>query len=992
MISYNPMIPILLGLFPLHILWSLPNTIHSFTLTTPSQSRRQRQRNHLILSSSLSRNIPPVANNKNSHSNSNNNDEQPPFYWCHDFTTTTDIVALDDRNNSSNNNKDIDELKSSSLSSSIEWNVGAVGISSSSSSSSSSVMSFGKKNDDSMKEDDIVAFLNGKLTNSFYRPLSSSSSSYSSDNDNRGYNWYQYSYRDDRNDLKTSTVATTMIQCESGTTSEALLLTSGGRVIDRILVLLFGNLDNNNNTPNNNHDNSRALTEVDEAILISSPGHVGSALFERLNQFVFPLDGVVLNDLMIPKIIKTKQESASLEMVTSEKKGEDNKVESTSTTTTKSGTRIFTIAGSNLEMVQNIIKNNVWPILLRNNGERQEHQQRQSEISGEGGKREKQGEKEILQFPSNKNECLRYIFSHSSFPHSKEDEKYHDNNRYPELMAQCTMVSHVFLESAAASSDNVVGYTLLLSEQSLFSTTTTVADEIWSSLLTYNKDSGSSSSNSNSNNNDESKQTIPTTSTLKTTIKPIDGNSYEYLRIKYGLPGFAREMTGSAMNNADDHEDEVNVKNDNGGRKNRSSLLLRQQQEEGKKKQRRMMQHKSGVVTPLPKPRAILYDTKASPMELGMMIASNTSPNNEVIVHGTALTTTTSALIDDSKGCYLGKEGMAALQRNKKGPRRSLYSVNFVSSTSSSNAVATSFSDNDKHLLLPKVGDKLYVEGSKGKVNVGVLTSFVSIQGVINFNDDNYEFDNENDNNNNVDGNRNKIIGRGLCLVRKSEKILNGMKKMGILDDNVNPRNNQKLLSLNGIRVVVAAANEASSSSDSGIDSGGVFGVLKNTIEGVASSSLSSLMINNDGNVEDKNGSNVLDDEKIENQIDTTTEESQNLAVSSTLFDTATEVLVDNGAATKSVVDSEAERKAKKVVMLQQRAVLAMEARRKKKEEVTAARILEEEQKAEKGKIGSGDNDEKDEEAQRKKEKMKSLKARAEAAMARRQQKMKEKK
>ena len=70
-----------------------------------------------------------------------------------------------------------------------------------------------------------------------------------------------------------------------------------------------------------------------EAYLVTSPGHAGSALFERVDPFVFPLDGVVLHD-MCP------------------------------TSTDKSGgTKVFTIAAKTINEARSVVRNQVLPLL-----------------------------------------------------------------------------------------------------------------------------------------------------------------------------------------------------------------------------------------------------------------------------------------------------------------------------------------------------------------------------------------------------------------------------------------------------------------------------------------------------------------------------------------------------------------------------------------------------------------------------------------------------
>ena len=67
---------------------------------------------------------------------------------------------------------------------------------------------------------------------------------------------------------------------------DSCLLTPRGRTVDRISVSLFPSLSENDDD------------ESSEAYLLTSPGHGGSTLFNRLDPYVFPMDGVKLTDMM----------------------------------------------------------------------------------------------------------------------------------------------------------------------------------------------------------------------------------------------------------------------------------------------------------------------------------------------------------------------------------------------------------------------------------------------------------------------------------------------------------------------------------------------------------------------------------------------------------------------------------------------------------------------------------------------------------------------
>ena len=104
-------------------------------------------------------------------------------------------------------------------------------------------------------------FLEGKLTKSFTnsglldKPVKSSLKTYASD-----------------------------YEVKRGHLNEACLLSSKGQIVDVITVLSVAN-----NAPGT----------IDEALLLTSPGHSGSALFDRLDPYIFPFDGVKLTDLKV---------------------------------------------------------------------------------------------------------------------------------------------------------------------------------------------------------------------------------------------------------------------------------------------------------------------------------------------------------------------------------------------------------------------------------------------------------------------------------------------------------------------------------------------------------------------------------------------------------------------------------------------------------------------------------------------------------------------
>ena len=104
----------------------------------------------------------------------------------------------------------------------------------------------------------VQSFLEGKLSNSF--------------------------------DLGADAASTTKSDASRGKLVDSCLLTSRGRTVDRISVALFAG-------PNSDEGDDDASSSA-AAYLLTSPGHAGSALFRRLDPYVFPMDGVKLTDMM----------------------------------------------------------------------------------------------------------------------------------------------------------------------------------------------------------------------------------------------------------------------------------------------------------------------------------------------------------------------------------------------------------------------------------------------------------------------------------------------------------------------------------------------------------------------------------------------------------------------------------------------------------------------------------------------------------------------
>jgi hypothetical protein len=81
-----------------------------------------------------------------------------------------------------------------------------------------------------------------------------------------------------------------------GRTFETAYLTSRGRIIDRILVLYFGNGNGNGKEEDDDDDDfgSRARKNAEDAFLITSPGNDGDETYDTLSRTIFPMDGVSL--------------------------------------------------------------------------------------------------------------------------------------------------------------------------------------------------------------------------------------------------------------------------------------------------------------------------------------------------------------------------------------------------------------------------------------------------------------------------------------------------------------------------------------------------------------------------------------------------------------------------------------------------------------------------------------------------------------------------
>ena len=115
------------------------------------------------------------------------------------------------------------------------------------------------------------------------------------------------------------------------------------------------------------------------------------------------------------------------------------------------------------------------------------------------------------------------------------------------------------------------------------------------------------------------------------------------------------------------------------------------------------------------------------------------------------------SLVDMTKGCYLGQEGVASMVKSPRGPPRLLYQVVFDYEGN----VFDSESEGDRGDVenltkLPEVGSELFVLGSQNEISVGTLTSIAEPSGT---------------------GDPNM---QGLALVRRADSILKAMRERGL--------------------------------------------------------------------------------------------------------------------------------------------------------------------------------------------------------------------
>ena len=327
-------------------------------------------------------------------------------------------------------------------------------------------------------------------------------------------------------------------------------------------------------------------------------------------------------------------------------------------------------------------------------------------------------------------------------------------------------------------------------------------------------------------------------------------------------------------------------------------------------------------------------------------------------------------IVDQEKGCYQGQEGVASLLKNKKGVPRTLYSVtfpeedNFYEGQKDEEEYSNHSNRIPNETKIPKVGDDMYVLGSNKTIKVGTLTSVAERGGT------------------------SVPETVALALVRRSEAILNKMKKLDLEIDRdtfseqtfdvrayddasgiimpppLDPLDGLQVLLENGMTrglLKVTPARKLKSGQN-------MFEIDQwATIDDSAQNDTGSVMgflPDSDGdqvdilNVPDINDGDDEDDD--DEDIDDLNDEELSAAIEAAR--TAAE---------------EARRKEEKLNMLQKRAEEAVAKRKAAKEAARAERETEEQV----------DEADADSEAKRKAAKMEMLKKRAEEAMARRKTK-----
>lgn len=244
-----------------------------------------------------------------------------------------------------------------------------------------------------------VGFLNNKLCNTYASKIQDNSQSYTP---GEGFE----------------------IKVERGVSKEGGLLNSKGHMIDILNVCSFPTSDGI------------------ESYLITSPGHDGSKLFDRLDPFIFPLDGIKLKDIC-PTELKQSERS-----------------------------RVLTFAAKEKEIAQKSLIQSILPSM------------------------EKWDIENILEFPSDKNECIKYSM--------KSEDGYE---------IEMVLCEQTYLPNCLCN-----GYTVLLSEYSTkIENDVDVGEKVWKYA------------------------TADTNVEGPVALGPLE---FETLRIEGGQPAYGFEMTG----------------------------------------------------------------------------------------------------------------------------------------------------------------------------------------------------------------------------------------------------------------------------------------------------------------------------------------------------------------------------------------------------------------------------------------------------------------
>lgn len=214
------------------------------------------------------------------------------------------------------------------------------------------------------------------------------------------------------------------IKVERGISKEGGLLNSKGHMIDVLNVCSF------------------PANDGIESYMITSPGHYGSKLFDRLDPFIFPLDGIKLKDVCATEQKQTEK------------------------------SRVLTFAAKEKEIAQKSLIQSIFPSM------------------------EKWDIENILEFPSDKNECIKY---------SMKSEDGHD--------IEMLICEQTYLPNCLCN-----GYTVLISDYSTnIENNVDVGAKVWNYATADANVEG------------------------PVALGPLE---FETLRIEGGQPAYGFEMTG----------------------------------------------------------------------------------------------------------------------------------------------------------------------------------------------------------------------------------------------------------------------------------------------------------------------------------------------------------------------------------------------------------------------------------------------------------------